>query len=147
MNISWGYKITALYVSFVVLIVTMVFISMQQNVELESKDYYAQELKYQQRINAVENANRLTKSIRYEVHGRTVEITYPQEVYKGDFSGEITFFRPSDASKDFKVNMTPSTDGLQSINSSRFERGSYKMQLSWKKDGKQFFKEEVIFIQ
>jgi len=50
---SWGKKITILYIGFVLLIVSMVTISASHKIELVSKDYYAQELDYQQKINAI----------------------------------------------------------------------------------------------
>ena len=41
---NFGVKITVLYLSFVALILTLVFMSFSQKVELVSKDYYAQEI-------------------------------------------------------------------------------------------------------
>jgi hypothetical protein len=40
-KISWGYKIAALYIGFVLLVLFMVFMAMQQKIELVSPDYYA----------------------------------------------------------------------------------------------------------
>ncbi|MBK6834853.1 MAG: FixH family protein [Bacteroidetes bacterium] len=59
---SWGVRITALYLACVALIVTLVFVSANQDIELESKDYYAQELKYQKN-DALNNSNDLNSTV------------------------------------------------------------------------------------
>ena len=105
------------------------------------------ELKYQQRIDALNNTKALEKTITYGVSGKTIELSFPQEIISGNFSGDIYFFRPSDAGKDIKFSMKPGAGGKQVIESNQLIHGSYKMQMSWQKDGKKYFKEEVIFIQ
>ena len=52
MRISWGIKITMLYMAFVVLIVTMVVASSHQHFDLVSDKYYADEIVYQKTIDA-----------------------------------------------------------------------------------------------
>ena len=47
---SWGIKIAIVYVGFMALIISMVIVSSSSKSELVAKDYYAQELNYQQRI-------------------------------------------------------------------------------------------------
>ena len=147
MKISWGYRITILYVSFMVLILTLVSICMKQTVELESKDYYAQELKYQDRIDATNNTNALSASIEHEVNGKQIILSIPTEQLSKDFMGEIYFFCPSDGTKDVKVNMQFDASGKQIYNGTGLQKGIYKMKLSWKSNGKNFYKEDVITIK
>ena len=45
---SWGIKITILYLGFVALILTLVFTCFGHKSELEYKDYYVRELKFQE---------------------------------------------------------------------------------------------------
>jgi hypothetical protein len=56
---NFGVKITALYLGFVALILTLVFMSFGQKVELVSKDYYAQEIAFQDKINSINNERSL----------------------------------------------------------------------------------------
>lgn len=144
---SWGIRITLLYVGFVALILTLVITSMHNKEDLVSKDYYQQELRYEDRINAIKNTNALDYAINYKVEGNKVELKYPEQLMAPEVKGEIFFFRPSDAEKDFKVAMNPGKDGLQVIDGKKLTHGSYKMELSWQAGGKNFYKEEVIFIQ
>ena len=143
---NFGVKITILYLSFVALILTLVILSYGQKVELVSKDYYAQELKYQDKLDAINNANALTSSMDHRVEGSSILLSINPELMSADFSGTINFFRPSDSSKDVQLKMNFLND-QQIINTSKLQHGTYKMQLTWKSNGKNFFKEDVIFIE
>ncbi len=147
MNISWGIKIAVLYIGFVVLIGVLVFKSMNQKVDLVSPDYYEKELKFQDKINAQNNANALTQPIQYQVEGKSISLFFPETMVNNSFGGEVLFFRPSDSAKDIKVQLAPDAKNKQLIISSLFEHGEYKMQLSWHSGGKEYYKEETIFIQ
>ena len=147
MKISWSYRITILYVGFMALILTLVSICMKQTVELESKDYYAQELKYQDRIDATNNANTLAGTIEHEVNGKQIILSIPTEQLSKDFFGEVYFFCPSDGLKDIKVKMQFDASGKQLINNAGLQKGTYKMKLSWKSNGKNFYKEDIISIK
>ncbi len=142
---NFGKKITILYLSFVALIVTMVVMCFGQKVELVSDDYYAQELQFQDKITAVNNAKALGGSINHFVDGKTITLTLDSNLIAANIQGTITFFRPSDSSKDLKVKMN-FNNGEQIINNNALVHGTYKLQMNWVSNGKDYFKEEVIFI-
>lgn len=144
---SWGFRIVILYLSFVALIVTLVVLCYGQKVELVSKDYYKQELQYQDKIDAINNANSLSHSIDHAVSGNVVTLNVSPEFDKSGFKGSVNFFRPSDSSKDFSVDLKFDNNGQQTIDGSKFEKGLYKMQLTWEAAGKKYFKEQVITIK
>lgn len=142
---NFGVKVTIGYLSFVGLILTLVFMSYGHKVELVSKDYYAQELKFQDKIDAINNEKSLEKSISHELQNKQIVLTADSAVLSSDFSGDLVFFRPSDSSLDVKMKLN--FQGKQQvIDVSQLVHGSYKMQLSWVTNGKKYFKEEVIFI-
>ncbi len=141
---SWGIRITVLYMSFVVLILTLVFITTKNKEELESKDYYKQELAYQSKIDAITNANSLSSPINYQVSGKVVSINIPAELQTKDFTGEIYFFRPSDASKDINLKFKMDGSGQVNITDSKLVSGVYKMKITVNSNGKKYIKEEVI---
>lgn len=144
---NWGFRIVILYLSFVVLIVTLVVLCYGQKVELVSKDYYKQELQYQDRINAINNANELEKSIEHSLNGNQVLLSVSPDFIQNGYKGNVNFFRPSDSSKDFNVELKFDLSGRQIIAGDKLEKGLYKMQLSWEAAGKNYFKEQVILIK
>lgn len=143
---SWGKKITILYLSFVALIVTLVVLCFGQKVELETKDYYAQEIKFQDKIDAISNEKNLASTITHQLQGNQIILNVDSSLVSKDFEGTINFFRPSDSSKDMNLKMN-FTNNQQIINASSLIHGVYKMQLSWLSHGTKYFKEDVIFIK
>ena len=63
---NWGYKILTVYIIFIAGILLLVFKSSTQNQDLVTKDYYEQELKYQQVIDATERANALSSEVKFQ---------------------------------------------------------------------------------
>ena len=142
---NFGVKITILYLSFVGLILTLVFMCFRQNVELVSKDYYVREIKFQDKINAINNEKNLAGRISHSVNGKEIALTIDSTLVSENFEGTVNFFRPSDSSKDFQVKMN-FTNNEQLISGTDLIHGTYKLQLSWVSNKTNYFKEEVIFI-
>ncbi|MGZ3900705.1 MAG: FixH family protein [Bacteroidia bacterium] len=145
MKLSWSYRITFLYLGFVGIIVTLVTISSRNKEELVAKDYYAQELRYQDKINAINNEKALAESISHQVDESSITLMLPAVLEK-EISGEINFYCPADSKKDISFKMMFNKEGKQVISKSKVQRGIYKLRLSWNVSGKSYFKEEVITI-
>jgi hypothetical protein len=143
---NWAVRITVLYSGFVAIILTLVTICVGEKVELESKDYYARELKFQKQIDARTNAESLDQQIAHSVSGRSVEITIPSMLLKPSFKGAVNFIRPSDATLDISVPLAPRSDGKHVIGSSSFTKGVYKMQILISCEGKSYFTEDIIYL-
>lgn len=140
---NWGLRITLLYLGFVALILTLVITCYGNTPELESKDYYARELAFQKQIDAAENLNRLSQPLTYTLLDRAVQIVLPAELLASHPQGQISFVRPSDASKDKTVALQVDAQGVQTIDPG-FLKGIYKMQISFSAGEKQYYKEAVI---
>ena len=80
---NWGYKILLVYVVFVTGIMFMVFKSSSQKVDLVTTDYYAKELKYQQKIDAMNRVSLLSDTVKYEMSEGNLTIAFPK-----DFAGK-----------------------------------------------------------
>ncbi len=142
---NFGKKIMVFYIGFVCLILTLVFMSYGQKVELVSADYYAQELKFQDKIDATNNAKALSFGIHYTISDKVLLLKIDSMMLTNDFSGTVTFFRPSDSSKDVQLKFN-FINNKQVIETKLLEHGVYKMQLNWISNHKNYFKEEVVFI-
>jgi hypothetical protein len=73
-----------------------------------SKDYYQKEIAYQQHMNTVAQTKESNAEIQVtlaEAAGQLV-IAFP-EFYQGEkVSGNVNFFRPSDAKLDFEIPLS-----------------------------------------
>jgi hypothetical protein len=92
---SWGKGIILVFAVFMIGIGVMVYKSMTKNIDLVTKDYYETELKYQEQINKINNTNSLKEGLKLEYNGKSIIINYPAD--KSKISGEISFYKPSDA--------------------------------------------------
>jgi hypothetical protein len=122
---------------------TLVITCFSHKSELESKDYYVKELKFQEQINATKNSDQLPEPITFKVMDRAVQIHLPKELISGKLSGTIVFMRPSDSSRDKTILLATDEEGIQMIDPG-FLKGVYRMQIALKSAGKNYFKEAVI---
>ena len=142
---SWGYKILIVYAAFVVGILFLVFKSSSQKMDLVTTDYYAKELKYQEKIDETNRVNALSASIAYEVKNNELIILVPKDFLGKKLEGEAILYCPSDEDKDVKQNFTiqdaPLIVSIPSIN-----KTEYELHLSWQADGMSYYFEKKIII-
>jgi hypothetical protein len=147
MKINWGVRIVVLYVGFVALIVTLVILSSSVNNELESKDYYAKELAFQDKINATQNENKLNHSINYEIIGRDFILDFNVSDLNPTLSGTVFFYRPSETALDKEYPIKFDKSGKQIINLSQFKNGVYIVQINWVNNSIKYYKEGTINLK
>lgn len=140
---NWGTRIVIMYLGFVALIVTMVVVSMRQQVDLVTPDYYAKELKYQTNIDKANNHNQLNSSLKCSVVDGNIVINFPEEHKSESITGEVLVYKPSDAKSD-KIISIEAVNGQMSIPSSVFSKGMYKVKIDWTVNDKSFYFEQVI---
>ena len=143
---NWGYRILLLYLSFVVLMTVMVFMAVtQKDIHLVAKDYYKQEIAYQEEINKIKNAGeiKVDSILTYSAENQLIEITLD----KAGLKGEILFFRPSDAFKDFKIALQTDDSMKQFISTKSLTKGLWRIKMNWDDKGKPFYFEQKIFIK
>lgn len=145
-NISWGTKIAILYIGFVMLIIGMVILSMQQKIELVSEDYYANELVFQNKINETNNANALSEEITHRIANNSFTVVFPSVFKNKQVIGNIEFYRPSDKSKDLKLPIQLHDNLEQAVDLKKLSKGMYKMNVSWTVDKTSYFTEETVVI-
>src|SRR5690606_21855409 len=99
---NWGHGLTILIVSFVLFMVSLVVICMRQdNIHLVTQNYYEEEVKYQQQIEKMANANDLDRKVfSYHAQDKTVDLNLPVGAV-----GILHLFRPSDARLDQKFQL------------------------------------------
>lgn len=147
MKLGWATRITILYLSFVTLIITLVAKSMSQRMDLVVPDYYEEELKFQRKIEKINNTKSLQSPLRWEVYKNTVNIIFPHEFANEHISGQITFFRPSDSRQDKIINLQPSKNNIHTVDISGFKKGLYNLQIDWNYKQTEYYNEGVINIK
>lgn len=144
---SWGYRVTILTLGFVCFMVFLVVSAFRQNFDLVTEDYYGKELQFQNQIDKATNQRDLKDPLTCVVADNNVIIKFPDDLLGKKIQGEVLFFRPSDAKKDFKKDIASSATGIQVFNKDLFTRGHYKVQLDYAVEGKKYYSEQSIMIQ
>lgn len=143
---NWGWGIALTYTSFAVFILFMVYKSSLKTVELVTPDYYAKELKYQERIDQIANTKNLQTPLKWEVNGREVLLTFPEEA-STNASAKILFYKPNSSQKDVMVECKADTDGKSIVASEKLESGMYQMQIEWQAGNISYYNESTINFQ
>ncbi|TNF23874.1 MAG: hypothetical protein EP314_08680 [Bacteroidetes bacterium] len=138
---GWGTRIALFYGSFVVFILFMVYMAVQQDFDLVADNYYEQEIAYQERIDQMNNANS---------DGQKVTITKGDDGYQLAFSKKaeevkVHFFRPSDDTKDVLLEEA-AVESVLAVPSSQLIAGKYLVKVEWKSNGKTYFQEDDLFV-
>ncbi|MBK9049057.1 MAG: FixH family protein [Bacteroidetes bacterium] len=147
MKISWGYRVMFLYIGFAGLIIYFVTRSMNEKVDLVTPDYYAQELKFQDKIESINRNNELSSALGIDYSDAGIIITYPIDLQNKTITGAINIFRPSDKSKDQTIEITPDKEMKQTINTTSLSKGMYRIKVDYEVDGSGYYSEKQIVIR
>ena len=142
---NWGSKILIVYVVFVLGIVFMVYKSSTQNTDLVTTDYYAKELKYQDKIDEAKRVSALSDSVAYSIKNNALTIQFPRDFAGKQLAGEAVLYCPSDEKKDMKQRFTLKDEPLQ-MQIPAGDKGLYELHLSWQDGGVTYYIEKKIII-
>lgn len=142
---NWGTKILIVYLAFVLGIVFMVVKSSTQNTDLVTTDYYAKELKYQDKIDEIKRTSALSAPVDYSIRDNSVIISFPKDFAGKKLVGEAVLYCPSDQKKDIKKSFTLLDEVLQ-IAIPTSSKGLYELHVSWQDGGVTYYFEKKIFI-
>lgn len=146
MIISWGKKIFFLYTTFALAMIFLVYKCCQVNYDLVSKDYYNEELAYQQLIDGSERSSESMELIRLKQVEKGVLISYENFSNLPEVTGDCHFYYAPDAAVDFKISLKAGPDSTQFVNHD-FPPGSYIVKLKWTADNKFYYREKKLVIR
>jgi hypothetical protein len=144
MKLNWGTSIAIFYIIFAATMVGFVIKSRTYDNSLVTDDYYAKDLTYQQQYDKMANAKALATDLTIGKVGSQVQFLFPKEVAQP--SGEILFYRADDKTKDFTVQVSADSNGLQTVPADKLKPGRWTVKVDWQGSGKEFYKEQVVIL-
>ncbi|MEM6344009.1 MAG: FixH family protein [Bacteroidota bacterium] len=141
---SWKYKIAALYIGFVAVILSGVIASTGHKYQLVRTDYYEAEVNYQSRIDEMHNQALLEEKPLITQSDHAIVFTFPTALQNA--SGEINLYRPSDHNLDQKLALQLA-DGQQVLDKASVRQGHWIVQLSYQQDGTKYYQEQSIVVK
>jgi nitrogen fixation protein FixH len=146
MKLNWGQSIALAMLAFMIFILSFVyktFTNKSYDHHLVSEQYYKDEINYQQEIDAVANAMRLTENVKLVKTQKGLEIVFPTEV-KG-ITGTIGFQRPSNTKLDLNLPVKLESSKVF-ISKDQLVNGLYNVKIWWKGNDTQYlFKEKYTY--
>jgi len=146
MTLNWGHKITIVFVVFAAFILFLVYKTTQSHFDLVSKDYYKDELAYQQVIDGTNLANKLSGGILVQQQKEQISIQFPQEMKQKKAEGTLFFYCSSDSRKDRKIAVNLSEEAIQLIPAKDILPGNYILKINWKTDNQDYYNEQPVTI-
>jgi len=145
MKLSWGYIITFGYLAFIGGIGFLVYKAANEKFDLVTKDYYDQELKYQQVIDQSANTAKLSAPLKIENANGELKISFPSEMMDKKKVIDFYLYYPADAKRDFRRSFELNENELTQALPTNM-KGMYELKLSWEVDAVKYYFEKKLFF-
>lgn len=146
-KINWGWAIVIVMAMFMVFILQFVYRSLSDDTlehHLVSEDYYKDELFYQQEIDKMNNANKLSENVAVERGNTGMLVAFPETMDQTKITGIIYFQRPSDKRIDFKKEIVLDNNTMLIIDD-KLINGRWNIKIDWKYDDEEYLFKKNIF--
>lgn len=147
MTLNWGHKLTIFICAFAGMILVLVYKSTQTNFDLVTKEYYKDELKFQEVIDGTKRANGLASKVSVVRSGEHIEIQMPAEMKGLTITGTAWFYCAADAKRDIKLPLAVNADAKQQLSSKLLLPGRYTVKLNWTAGSQQYYSETSLDMQ
>lgn len=106
MKIGWGTGIViafALFIAFIMFFVVSMTSNKKYDHDFVTDNYYEKELTYQNSKNAIERTLKSQMNVQIVASSEGVTLSFPEKVTDTEVLGMVSFYRPSDRKRDFKI--------------------------------------------
>ncbi len=132
------------FVVFALFIGTLVIVCVREDISLVSPDYYKQELAYQDQIKRISNTASLAVKPSIEIVDGNLIIEF-DKANEAD-GGEVLLFCPSNSKMDRMFKLDSDKTLSRKFDLEGLATGMYRVKLSWRVNGNEYYQEEVIYI-
>ncbi|WP_167290522.1 FixH family protein [Paraflavitalea devenefica] len=143
---NWGNKLILVFIGFGAMMSFMVYRCMKVPVNLVSKEYYRDEIAYQEEIDSRAKTNALSGKVILLESKEAIGLTLPAEMKYRKVEGNIVLYCPADARYDRQFVLQTDSAASQLLSKETLAPGSYVVKISWKTDGANYYSEEPLTI-
>ncbi len=138
---NWSRSIVLAFVLFAILIFSLVVISMNQEVNLVSGDYYKQEIEYQNQIERIKNAKNLDQKPVFSLENNMLVVRF-DSVSNGTFKeGKVQLYSNISSNEDRVYSLGAKNYPAYQFDVSALRKGNWIIKLSWKDEIKEYYLE------
>ncbi|MBS1600861.1 MAG: FixH family protein [Bacteroidetes bacterium] len=143
---SWGNKLILVFIAFAGLMSYMVYRCVQTPVDLVTKEYYKDELAYQNIIDGTQKANALSEQIRFDQNQQYIIVQLPKEMKNTHVKGSILFYNAADVKRDRHFDLQTNNDAVQELDVKTFVPGNYIVKIDWESNNNHYYSERPLTI-
>lgn len=148
MRINWGTGIVIgllLFISFILYLVFNMLTDKKFDHDLVTEEYYKKELLFQQEIDAETRGNELVENISDARIENGWLIQFPEDLNLAEISGNLNFYRPSNAKLDFDIPLNLESHRLI-IADEKLIPGRWNIIIHWEYQGETYlYKKEIVY--
>lgn len=144
---NWGTGIAIAIIVSASLMIFLVYKSMNVHFDMAEEDYYAMELRHDQKMNAARNARALSSAVDIQETEDLLIIRFPEECIDADIKGTLVLYRPSGENQDVNLPFTPDQNGLITVNKEKLIRGKYELKANWEMNNTEYNVEKPFFVE
>ncbi len=144
---NWGHKITFVITAFIIMMLGMVAVALNQSNELIDSNYYDKELKYQSLIDASHNLNSVEKAALIKQTDEGLVLSIPLSLIENFEEGRLEFLKIENQKQDTTLMFTPAQDGNFKIENSTVSTGLYLARVWWKSQNKAYYREQKLWVR
>ena len=128
---NWGRSLILVFIVFAAFMGYLVYRASGTHFDLVSKDYYKDELRYQDKIDGFRNAAAM-EAVQLRVDSTGIlQIRFPEQMKGKPVQGSLWLYCKTDAGKDLHIPLAEDTTGMRVINLSGKASGKYQAKLHW----------------
>ena len=146
MKWNWGTGIFTVIVLFLAVCAAFIIYATHQKWSLVVEDYYPKELRHEEQLVKMRNANALSMPLQVNLSKSNLVVQFPVDFRRMILTGRIHIYRPSDENLDVTLPVATDTALMQFIPLNNFSRGRYVLKVDWKSAGKDYYKELDVVI-
>lgn len=130
---NWSYSIIGAILAFMIFTLSLVYIMVNQDVEVLYPDYYERTLNYDQIQNKLNEGLKPENAVTYSF-STSRDTLFFHFKNEGELSGSISFMKPNNSSLDKKFPFNRASNQMISIPIQTMEKGLWHIEIDWKRD-------------
>lgn len=148
MKFNWATGLTIFFILFVGTLVFVLYQSTQVHDSLVVKNYYDEDINYQQHYDKKQNTADLDIKVKvqYSKDNKEVALTFPTDSVSA-ISGTIMLYNPYTEFSDVKYDINLGKEAVYILPVDKIKSGRWKLKMDWKRGNKAYYQEEEIILQ
>lgn len=144
MKFNWGTGIFLVIVVFVTGMLTLVFISSSQELNLVTPDYYPKGIDYQNHINKEKHTNELERGISFSQDKEFIYLSFPTLDSINSPKGKVLVFFPKSYRYDKEYDLQTNDSLYHRIAKADLTKGRCIIKINWSLNDIEYYQEESM---